>query len=382
MISVRQAVVIVEEAARVASHRARGLDSSNLLDFGTPGQNEAALFAVIQEVLHMNGFSPEEILHVGGHKFPDLLFPGCGVGVEVKGHEKGGRILGNSIMGSTLVADQLEEVLVLIWNKSTGVVVCRNYFECVVGAEVTHSPRFVLEIDPEPEKLLFGEGPNAIGSSKEICLGPSGFDSELILTRMRALALSKGEIPWWIHQKDDDGGDSMAAIPTLALERYTSLPESIRRNLLRTSLILFPEILSSAQQKYSRVISWAIATKSVLITRDAYSAEGVANFVYPAICDICTVPAGRVLANAVEWFRPGAEIDQASVASVLDGDVDLENLADRFRREILVQNLKGLYEITIGGLPRDCSCQSIGYSEFRERVADDLGGRIRSLSLA
>ena len=63
--------------------------------------NEKSLFSLIQYVCELEGFKRDTAELVSDHKFPDVVFEQAQIGVEIKGHKQGDRILGNSIMGST-----------------------------------------------------------------------------------------------------------------------------------------------------------------------------------------------------------------------------------------------------------------------------------------
>ena len=188
----------VEKILSAAAELSRRLMESGDLVYRDGTKNEKALYEVIRSACNVEGFNPDSAELVGGHKFPDVVFADARIGVEIKGHVKGDRILGNSIMGSTPSLKNPLAIYLFSWNASENDVIWRDYFESVVGAEVTHSPRFVLNPKCEPEQSLFGEGSNQIGKASDICLGENGIQSEIILARMRANALAAGNIPWWI----------------------------------------------------------------------------------------------------------------------------------------------------------------------------------------
>ena len=92
-------------------------------------RNEDSLFELIQRACEAEGFSRDEAELISGHKFPDVVFDKARIGVEIKGHKQGDRILGNSIMGSTLSLADPVAIYLLAWNDSSKEVVWRNYFD-------------------------------------------------------------------------------------------------------------------------------------------------------------------------------------------------------------------------------------------------------------
>ena len=378
-LSIEAATDVVQRTAQLATNRARGLSASDTLKYESPTKNEENLVEIIREVLKSEGYDPGLVSHLGGLKFPDIVFQGCGLGVEVKSHESEGRLLGNSIMGGTFALESPSKILLLVWNKSSQTISCHDYFDCVIGAEVTHSPRFVLDINASNEQKMFGNGENAIGPAEKVCLGPNGIDSELILAKMRTLALSKGTVPWWISNPGLGEETPMAVSPSLSLDRYTTLSDIERNILLRTSVVLFPEILSDSPHKYDRSMSWGIASKSVLITRDAYSAGGVVRDRYPVFCPHQDSSLVKVLHNTLQWFKKGASIDASAVRSIFGSTISIPELAEEFKSKLISMKLEAIYKTYVGNATMACQCHEISHDQIRDSLANDLAERILTL---
>jgi hypothetical protein len=97
------------------------------------------------------------------HRFPDIvLISQTGkYGVEVKSSiakNKSWRINGNSVMGSTREADLLATVIIF------GKLVpgncqfrAKNYEECVANVVVTHSPRYLIDMDTPTGQSFFDQ---------------------------------------------------------------------------------------------------------------------------------------------------------------------------------------------------------------------------------
>lgn len=277
--TVEQVDAVLNEAAVIATKRLR-TSGPELLEYEDPTKNEKALFEIIREIC-VRDFTADSVVHVGGHKFPDIVFPHANSGVEVKGHKRDGEtLLGNSIMGSTFSIVEPKAVRLLVWADSTKTVSTHDYFDSVVGAEVTHSPRFRLRPGAAPEDRLFGPGSEQVGAVSDVCLGPNGIDSELILARMRAKALAEGNFPWWI------GGDRpMAVSGSFSISRFSNLKPSERTLLESVSTLIFPAVMGQrSATKYHDVIAWAIATRGVLLSRDNFSANGRVDLSISGLC--------------------------------------------------------------------------------------------------
>jgi len=301
--TVEQVDAVLEEAAVVATDRLR-TSGPELLKYEDPTKNEKALFEIIREICERD-FTADSVVHIGGHKFPDIVFPHANSGVEVKGHKRDGDALrGNSIMGSTFSLVEPKAVRLLVWADSSKTVSAHDYFDSVVGAEVTHSPRFRLQPGAAPEDRLFGTGTGQVGAVGDVCLGPNGIDSELILARMRAKALAEGNFPWWI------GDDKpMAVSGSFSISRFSNLKPSERILLESVSTFIFPAVMGQrSATKYHDVIAWAIATRGVLLSRDNFSANGRADLSISSMCEKHVFRVPRSFAQGVARLSKEFEV--------------------------------------------------------------------------
>ncbi len=270
---------VAAEAARVATEKVR-LKGKEKLSYGDPTRNELALFEIIREIC-IEHFSEDSVQHIGGHKFPDVVFPHARTGIEIKCHKnENGFILGNSIMGSTFSISQPRKIGLLVWTDSNRTVQYHDYFESVVGAEVTHSPRFRLKPEASESERLFGREADQVGEASSVCLGPDGIDSERILAHMRLKALKNGDVPWWMG---DEKPSELNA--SLSISRFGSLSRDQKDVIETLGTFLFPEVLGRASQtKYDGVIAWGLVTRGVLMSRDSFSAGGKVTMALPKIC--------------------------------------------------------------------------------------------------
>lgn len=346
--------------------------TSGQLIYADGTTNEKALFSLLEEAVGQAGFSEHSAELVSGHKFPDVIFKDARVGVEIKGHKQGDRILGNSIMGSTPSLENPLAIYLLAWNESTKKVIWRNYFDCVIGAEVTHSPRFVLKPNCGVDESLFGDGPNQIGEAQEICLGSSGFKSEVILARMRAKALADGNIPWWVSpHEDDEIHAAHNAQKQLSIVKYSSLDANTeRRSFLKTLLIGFPELFGKSQTKYDRALVWALLRKSILISRDAFSAGGQTEEYIPSICGSSPLTIPKVFDRAKDLFDSQAEVKKSDIEDIWQmPNLTAEKLLSELKICIFNSGIS-MYRKQI--LHGNCECSQMTPEQFAERITDWL----------
>lgn len=238
--------------------------------------NEKFVVQVMRDVSGSVGVDRSSVVHFGGRAFPDVHIDGTHVGIELKGSQSGGSLVGNSIFASTMVPG-ISKVFLLYWiDDRTPKLGFRDYFDCVFDAKVTHSPRFVLDVDlPSPE-CMFGSGQNQIGFSSSDFLHDQGRYSVEIVREIRRRALDRNEIPWWVF--NDDVGDSLPAEDLRArpsglrylgdMDRFTSYA------IQKTLFLGFPEVLSGGRDSHYNAIGWAISQKSTIINRDVFSAGG------------------------------------------------------------------------------------------------------------
>lgn len=366
--SVADVVKILERTVVIAN---LAIETGSLI-YGDGTANEKSLFLFLQEASELEGFGRDSAELISGHKFPDVVFASAKIGVEIKGHKQGDRILGNSIMGSTLSIENAERIYLLAWNESEKNVIWRDYFECVVGAEVTHSPRFVLKPNCEAEESLFGSGEHQIGDAQEVCLGDGGFKSDVILARMRAKALAEGNIPWWITPQDDD---EIHAAPDaqsqLSIVKYSSLDPGLeRQSLLKTLLIGFPELFGKSPTKYDSALVWALLRKRILISRDAFSAGGQIEHMIPSICTSHPLKLPKLFDRAKTLFDSTAIVKKSEIEDIWQlKNLSPENLLPQIKTRILNSGISS-YRSAV--LHSECTCSQFSEEDFSREITDWL----------
>ena len=205
------------------------------------------------------GVENKIILHAG-RKFPDIVFENSKFGVEIKTAQKGWSCLGNSVMASTLV-DGVTEVYLLFGSGERDFSArYAKYEDCVKSVEVTHSPRYVLDMDV----MTGGSYLNQIGSTlAEMLTMPDPVGRVVEEARRN---LQPGEHVWWISES-----------APLAIRLWESLPPLDKKRFVSSAFALFPaSVLRSPEADYSDFVVWLSQRHSILhpSVRDSFSAGG------------------------------------------------------------------------------------------------------------
>lgn len=289
--------------ARIASGAAKYSESSK--------ENEEFCVLILKEATVLQGFDPERIIHHGGHTFPDVSIAGTKIGIEIKGSRTGHTFLGNSVIASTMLPD-LEKIYVFYWIDDQKIIGYRDYFECVSGAQVTHSPRFVLDIEADSTECIFGNTPDKVGTISDVCFGKSGINHKKIIDWMRDLAIANGRIGWWINDSSDE---DVEASGSLSIRRYTEIPSDQRGSLMKTAFLCFPGVLKRGSRMYDGVLMWCLSTRNVLLYRDAFSAGGRKPvFLTKLTPQPILLPA--VISRVIEDLSTGAVINLKEVEEI------------------------------------------------------------------
>lgn len=349
--SIEEMDMVLTKAVEIANLRINSEEPQHL-KFESPTANEKALFEIISEVCAIE-FTSDSVRHVGGHKFPDIIFPYAQCGVEIKGHKsQSDYLLGNSIMGSTFSIENPKAIRLIVWSEASNSVGFFDYFDSVIGAEVTHSPRFRLKPGASIEERLFGFESDHLGPVDEICLGGNGIDSERILARMRVEALAKGNLPWWISEDY-----SMANSNDLSIARINNLIDSDRFALESVATFVFPEVMGGkSTSKYRTVTAWAIATRGVLITRDNFSAGGQAEIEISTLCKRHPFKVPKSFANGVIRLSRNFEVSIAELRLYWNlPNLQIGSVVDEFRKLLHETNFDSVVESVSESLCSNCS---------------------------
>lgn len=205
------------------------------------------------------------IKKTSGQAFPDII--ACGFfGVEVKTTVKNHyRTTGNSVLESTRISGI--ERIYLLFGKLAKPIDFRwkKYEECLSDVVVTHSPRYLIDMDTSPDKTIFTE----MGINYDELRKRDNPIKPIIDYYRRGL--KKGEDLWWL-----DTGEPSEPSGSLIVRLWSNISKEEREDLVCQGMGLFPEIFGNSSKKYQRFAVWLVGRHSVLLpnTRDPFSAKG------------------------------------------------------------------------------------------------------------
>lgn len=210
------------------------------------------------------------VMHTpGSHAFPDIVIEfddGNKYGIEVKSSSaaksKGWKINGNSVMGSTRDESVIETYI--IFGKTAASALdfkARKYEDCIANVVVTHSPRYLIDLDlPENETFFDISGI----SYKDITTSDNPIG---LITRYFQ---SQGQKAWWLSESSP-----------AAVRLFSDLNEHEQMQCFGYGLAHFPELFERNKNKYKRFATWLATEKSIVSPslRDDFSAGGQVNLV-------------------------------------------------------------------------------------------------------
>lgn len=247
-------------------------------------QNGEKLEGVVLEMMrsHANEFDicPDSIKPTLKQHFPDILL-GDNFGVEVKStKERSWTSTGSSIVES-LREEQVKRIYLMFGRLSAPDIDfrCKPYEDCLYDIAVTHSPRYLINMDLKSEsQTIFGKMQVDYDTFRE-----SKEQIEIVRNYYRDKFNQngkRGEMPWWIGSETST---TLFEPPTLqenGLIRMWDIIDTPTQEYLKAcAYILFPEILGGGTTKYQRLALWLCSRYSIITSslRDKFSAGGRGN---------------------------------------------------------------------------------------------------------
>ncbi len=333
--------------------------------------NEQTVLTLLKEAAVEVCLDAESIKLHGGHAFPDITIDGTSIGIELKGTKTGRAFIGNSVIASTMLPS-LTKIYVFYWIDDEKQMGFRDYFECVTGAQVTHSPRFVLDIDISESECIFGNSKEKVGTIDKICFGPEGIDHKEIIDWMRARAISTGQVAWWIGTENNQSPGELNNSFSI-LGRYTDLSEESRNSVLKTAFLCFPGVLKRGTRMYDGVLMWGLSTRNVLLYRDAFSAGGRKPVNLSKLSpNGILLPA--VVTKAIEYFKTDAIVRLDEVEKILDRSFkDISELRS-YLREYIIENklIADMYQEAQLQVPSAKFTESEFVAELASLIVDSI----------
>ncbi|EAQ50870.1 hypothetical protein [Leeuwenhoekiella blandensis] len=199
---------------------------------------------------------------IGGQKFPDIVakkFYGIEVKSTTQNHWK---TTGNSVMESTRVED-VERIFMLFGKLGKPIEFkCRAYEECLSEVVVTHSPRYLIDMNLEKGKTIFDKikTPYDTLRKKKNPIKP--------ITEYYKSKLKPGQDLWWIQDTEQASN--------LVIDIWNNLSRTDKQQIKNRAMVCFPEVFSNRSDKFARLIIWLVTRESIVCpnVRDLFTAGG------------------------------------------------------------------------------------------------------------
>lgn len=204
---------------------------------------------------------------ISGQKFPDIIAKKY-YGIEVKSTTQNHwKTTGNSVLESTRV-EGIERIYMLFGKLMAPIEFrCRPYEECLSEVVVTHSPRYLIDMNLLSGHTIFDKMNVSYDNlrNKENPLKP--------VVDYYKKKLKPGEDVWWIGQEENGKSSS------IIIKIWNNLTAEEKHELKVKAMVFFPELFSNNQDKFGRLAVWLITRESVVCPniRDLFTAGGKSN---------------------------------------------------------------------------------------------------------
>lgn len=200
---------------------------------------------------------------ISGQRFPDIIAKKY-YGVEVKTTTQDHwTTTGNSVLEGTRV-DGIERIYMFFGKMCSPVEFrCRPYEECLSEVVVTHSPRYLINMELASGETIFDKLSIPYDELRKYTnpIKP-------IIEYYRQF-LNPGEQVWWMDQEEPKSTG-------LIIKLWNNLPVTTRREIMIKSMVFFPEIFSNRPDKFNKVAVWLVNALGVVCPniRDVFTAGG------------------------------------------------------------------------------------------------------------
>lgn len=222
---------------------------------------------------------------ISGQRFPDIIAKKY-YGVEVKTTQSNHwKSTGSSVAEGTRV-DNIERIFMLFGKMCDPIeFMCRPYEECLSEVVVTHSPRYLIDMNLKEGETFFDKlniPYNTLRKQENPIKTVINFYKK---------QLKKGDDVWWI---DNDSNAS-----NFIVRIWNNLKKKEREEIIFLGYCLFPELVSSHSDKFNRFAIWLSVRKGIVCpnVRDVFTAGGQGILVYN---NVITSKVPRILMRLTE----------------------------------------------------------------------------------
>jgi hypothetical protein len=206
---------------------------------------------------------------IGGQKFPDIIaqkYYGIEVKTTTQNHWK---TTGNSVFEGTRV-DDVERIFMLFAKLASPIEFrCRPYEDVLSEIVVTHSPRYLIDMNLEQGNTIFDKikMPYDTLRKKENPIRP-------IVDYYRS-KLKPGEELWWMDAENNSKPSN------IVIKIWNNLSVQEKKELRNRAMVYFPELFGNSSDKFGRLAIWLVTREAVVCpnVRDLFTAGGKMNYV-------------------------------------------------------------------------------------------------------
>lgn len=238
---------------------------------------EHASFQALKKVQENNCGEPYSkwgIELISGHKFPDITAEIANqqkFGIEVKTtQDHKWSTLGGSIMESTRV-DNVERINILFATLNPFEIRTRRFEDCVSDVSITHSPRYVINLDTLPDETIFRK----MGTTYE-AVWKSQTPFNYFRDYFKEKAKRTGTDLWFIY--DENKNIDIEELPSLEIKFYADLSTQEKQILFTKIMLYTPEIFARrTDDKTYKEIALYLLNMGIINTslRDMFSAGSI-----------------------------------------------------------------------------------------------------------
>lgn len=139
---------------------------------------------------------------------------------------------------------------------------CRAYEECLSEVVVTHSPRYLIDMNLEKGKTIFDKinTPYDVLRQKK---NPIKSITDYYKSKLKA-----GQDLWWIQDTE--------RASNLVINIWNNLSSLEKQEVRNKAMVYFPEVFSNRGDKFSRLAIWLVTREAVVCPniRDVFTAGG------------------------------------------------------------------------------------------------------------
>lgn len=205
---------------------------------------------------------------IGGQKFPDIIakkYFGIEVKTTTQNHWK---TTGNSVLESTRV-DNVERIYLLFAKLADPIEFrCRPYEDVLSEVVVTHSPRYLIDMNLEEGNTIFDKInlPYDVLRKRDNVIRP--------IVDYYKSKLNSGEELWWMDAENNSKPSN------IVIKIWNNIAPQEKQLLKSKAMVYFPELFGNSNDKFGRLAIWLVTREAVVCpnVRDLYTAGGKSDF--------------------------------------------------------------------------------------------------------